>query len=243
MSNWRDYVLQHFREPIHRLTLVADPDGLMLEEELLAAIRQNGFDLLPFEDPIAFRYAYESGYRQHWDQGQDTDLTCTARRRKWVVILRSPGASLHSLPYDLLQSGRTFTFSLPDLFPRLSYPVIRDLDLVYLQPLYEACQRYTGPEMGDRASTLFVLKHVFGLVSDMKNAGRLAQTAAVAPRPWGTDATPPRRAAVRVAPSPPTLRWLATGNAAAQRDRFLCLPAKAMDQLPGIPTTSRNPNS
>ena len=42
--NWRDYILQHFREPTYRLTLVADPDGLMLEEELLAAIRQNGFD-------------------------------------------------------------------------------------------------------------------------------------------------------------------------------------------------------
>jgi len=158
MSNWRDYILQHFREPVHRLTLVADPDGLMLEEELLAAIRQNGFDLLPFEDPIAFRYAYESGYRQHWDEGQDTGL---------VVILRSPEASLRSLPYDLLQTGRALTFGLPNLFPELSYPVVSDLDLVYLQPLYEAYQRYTGPEMGDRASALFVLKHVFGIVPDM----------------------------------------------------------------------------
>jgi len=99
MSNWRDYILQHFRQPIHRLTLVADPDGLMLEEELLVAVRQNGFDLLPFEDPIAFRYAYESGHRQRGstvasaelsqalaeisDQGRDTDL---------VVILRLGGA-------------------------------------------------------------------------------------------------------------------------------------------------------
>jgi len=158
MPNWRDYILQHFRTPVHRLTLVADPDGLMLEEELLAAIRQNGFDLLPFEDPIAFRYAYESGYRQHWDEGQDTDL---------VVILRSPGASLRALPYDLLQTGRALIFGLPDLFPKLSYPVVTDLDLTYLQPLYEAYQRHTGPEMGDRASALFVLKHVFGIVPDM----------------------------------------------------------------------------
>ena len=158
MSDWRDYILQHFREPIHRLTLVADPDGLMLEEELLAAIRQNGFDLLLFEDPVAFRYAYESGYRQHWDEETDTDL---------VVILRSPTASLRSLPYDLLQSGRTLAFSLPDLFPKLSYPVIRDLDRGYIQPLYEAYQGYGGPEMGDQTSTLFVLKHVYSIVPDM----------------------------------------------------------------------------
>jgi len=158
MSDWRDYILQHFREPVHRLTLVADPDGLMLEEKLLAAIRQNGFDLLPFEDPIAFRYAYESGYRQHWDDGHDTDL---------VVLLRSPGASLRSLPYDLLQSGRALEFGLPDLFPRLSYPVVSELDRACLQPLYEAYRQYSGPEMGDRASKAFVLKHVFGIVPDL----------------------------------------------------------------------------
>ncbi len=158
MSNWRDYILQHFCTPAHRLTLVADPDGLMLEEELLAAIRQNGFDLLPFEDSVAFRYAYESSYRQLWDKGQETDL---------VVILRSPEATLRSLPYDLLRAGRALAFGLPDLFPRLSYPVVGDLDLAYLQPLYQAYSQYGGPEMGDRASTLFALKHVFGIVPDM----------------------------------------------------------------------------
>ena len=156
-TNWRDYILQHFREPIHRLTLVADPDGLMLEEELLATIRLNGFDLLPFEDHVAFRYAYESSYRQRWDEGYDTGL---------VVILRSPEARLRSLPYDLLQSGRTLSFGLPDLFPRLSYPVVRDLDRNHLQSLYEAYQQYMGPEMGDRASAAFVLKHVFGTAPD-----------------------------------------------------------------------------
>jgi len=157
MPNWRDYILEDFQEPVHRLTLVADPDGLMLEEELLSAIRQNGFDLLPFEDSIAFRYAYESSYRQHWDEGHDTDL---------VVILRSPEASLGSLPYDLLQSGRKLAYGLPDLFPRLSYPIINNLDRTYLQPLYEAHCQHTGPEMGDRASALFVLRHVFGIVPE-----------------------------------------------------------------------------
>lgn len=156
--DWRDYILQHFREPVHRLTLVADPDGLMLEEEVLTAIRRNGFDLLPFEDPFAFRYVYEPGYRQHWDDGRDTDL---------VVILRSPGASLRSLPYDLLRSGRALEFRLPDIFPKLSYPVVSDLDRAYLQPLYGAYCQYNGPEMGDRASKIFVLKHVFGVVPDL----------------------------------------------------------------------------
>ncbi|MFQ5614188.1 MAG: BREX-3 system phosphatase PglZ [Anaerolineae bacterium] len=158
MTDWRDHILQHFAEPTHRLTLVADPDGLLLEEGLLAAIRARGFDLLPFEDPVAFRHAYESGYRQHWDETQPTDL---------VVILRSPQSSLQTLPYDLLQSGRTLHFSLPELFPKLSYPVVSALDPAHLQPLYATYQGYHGLEMGDRASKLFILKHVFGVVPEL----------------------------------------------------------------------------
>ena len=158
MTTWRNYILEHFQEPVHRLTLVADPDGLMLEENLLFAIRQNGFELLPFDDPVAFRYAYESSYRQHWDEGQDTDL---------VVILRSAESSLHTLPYDLLQSGRLLAFGLPELFPRLSYPIVRELDLAYLQPLYTAYQQYQGAEMGDRSSAHFVLRHAFGIVPEL----------------------------------------------------------------------------
>jgi len=131
MADWRRYILQHFTEPVYRLTLVADPDGLLLEEQLLAEIRARGFALLPFEDAVAFRYAYESSYRQRWDDDLPTDL---------VVILRSPQASLQTLPYDLLQTGRTLHFSLPELFPKLSYPVVNALDPAYLQALYEACQ-------------------------------------------------------------------------------------------------------
>ena len=80
MANWRDHILKHFQPNISRLTLVADPDGLLTEEGMLSAIRERGFDLIPFDDPIAFRFAYESQYRSAWDQGQKTDL---------VVVLRS----------------------------------------------------------------------------------------------------------------------------------------------------------
>src|SRR6187399_831020 len=80
MANWRDTILENFKPKISRLTLVADPDGLLTEEGMLSAIKDRGFDLIPFDDSIAFRFAYESQYRSQWDQGQNTDL---------VVVLRS----------------------------------------------------------------------------------------------------------------------------------------------------------
>lgn len=156
--NWRHYILQHFTEPLHRLTLVADPDGLLLEEELLADIRARGFDLLSIDDLVSFRHTYESAYRQHWDSGQTTNR---------VLILRSAEASLQKLPYDLLQSGRQLQFSLPEIFPRLSYPVVKLLAPAYFQPLFEAYQEYQGPDMGDQASKAFILKHVFGVDRDL----------------------------------------------------------------------------
>ena len=64
---------------VSKLTLVADPDGLLGEEKLALALRQRGFDLIEFTDAVAFRYAYESNYRSVWDRGDYTDL---------VVILR-----------------------------------------------------------------------------------------------------------------------------------------------------------
>jgi hypothetical protein len=72
MANWRDTILKNFKPKISRLTLVADPDGLLTEERMLSAIRDRGFDLIPFDDSIAFRFAYESQYRSQWDKGQNT---------------------------------------------------------------------------------------------------------------------------------------------------------------------------
>lgn len=79
---------------------------------MLSAIRQRGFDLIPFDDPIAFRFAYQSQYRSLWDQGQNTDL---------VVVLRSAEQQLGKLPFDLLKVGRQLTFALHQLFPKLNY--------------------------------------------------------------------------------------------------------------------------
>lgn len=154
MTTWRDDILKHFLAPVHQLTLVADPDGLLLDEGLLAAIRRHGFDLIHYEDAVAFRYVYETEYRRHWDSGEGTDL---------VILLHAVPRRLDDLPYDLLQSGRRLTFSLNDLFPTLSYPVLAELDPVHLDALYTAYQRYGGPELGDRATMQFVLRYAYGL--------------------------------------------------------------------------------
>ena len=105
---------------------------------MLSAIRERGFDLIPFDDPIAFRFAYESQYRSQWDKGQNTDL---------VVVLRSAEQQLNKLPFDLLKAGRPLTFALHQLFPKLNYPVIAGLDRAYLDAVDEAYQKHDGDQL------------------------------------------------------------------------------------------------
>src|SRR4051794_2615953 len=109
-STWRDPILAHFMPDIAsvaRLTIVADPDELLTEQGIVDGIRQRGFELVPFEDNVAFRYAYERRFRQVWDAGNGTNL---------VVVLRASRSDISALPFDLLQQAkrdqRLLSFSL-----------------------------------------------------------------------------------------------------------------------------------
>ncbi|HAF50684.1 MAG TPA: BREX-3 system phosphatase PglZ [Synergistaceae bacterium] len=158
MSSWRDQILKEFTPKVARLTLVADPDGLLLEEGILEGVRERGFELISFEDHIAFRYAYESKFRSRWDRGEHTDL---------VAVLRLQASDLSGLPYDLLQAGRRLSFNLGDIFPNLSYPVVSALDRGDLDVLYEAQKRHAPGQLGDNATKEFVLRHVFEIAPEL----------------------------------------------------------------------------
>ena len=96
MDDWRDRILKEFAAKIAPLTLVADPDGLPLEESLLEAIRERGLEILRFEDSVAFRFACESRFRSRWDQDETADL---------VVVVRAESHQLATLPHDLSCAG------------------------------------------------------------------------------------------------------------------------------------------
>ncbi len=117
-NSWRDHILQAFAPQVARLTLVADPDSLLIEEGILQELQARGYELLTWNDPVAFRFTYETKYRTRWDQNESTEQG---------LILRTEAEDLHALPYDLLQAGRQLTFTLGHLFPNLSTPVVAAL--------------------------------------------------------------------------------------------------------------------
>lgn len=162
---WREPILKHFTPEIAeavRLTIVADPDQLLTEQEILVELRDRGFDLVPFEDHAAFRYAYESKYRQVWDRGDRTNL---------VVALKSSAGNVDALPYDLLVKARSddrcLSFSVGELFPTLSPNVVSALDRQYFDHLYDALKRADSKRLGLDDSKDFVLRHVFEVAPEL----------------------------------------------------------------------------
>jgi hypothetical protein len=91
VASWRDPILNKFGPGTGRLTLVADPDRLLLDERVYQELSARGFEVVTIEDPIAFRYLYESRYRALWDRGEDPErrLVVRAPEGPCIVTVRS----------------------------------------------------------------------------------------------------------------------------------------------------------
>lgn len=158
MSDWREDILKEFTPGVEPITVVADPDGLLTEPCLSQTVSEKGFELLLFEDSISFRFAFESRYRPRLDAREDVDL---------VVVHRGDRGVVSDLPYDILAKGRQLSFSLGDIFPHFSYPVLRCLDSQYLDQLYEAQVRFTPGILGENSTKDFILRHVFSIAPEL----------------------------------------------------------------------------
>jgi len=140
---------------------------LLVEEGVLQSIRTEVFEVIPFEDHIAFRYVYESTFRARWDRGEDSER---------AVVLRTASSDLNTLPFDLLQAGRQLSFTLGDVFPTLSYPVVAALGRSDLDVLYRAQQHQNPGALGDNASKDFILRHVFEIAQNSLNSPPISYT-------------------------------------------------------------------
>lgn len=158
MSNWRDTIIKEFNLQINRLMLVADPDELIFEEDVYNSICAKGFEVIRFQDHVAFRYDYESRVRVRWEKGEDKGL---------AVIFHGDQSELDTLPYDVLHAGRQIAFSLADLFPYLSYPVVSQLGTEKLDLLFKAQQSYVSENFGQNPTRDFILRHIFEIVPEL----------------------------------------------------------------------------
>ena len=163
MISWRDHILKGFPSSTHSLFLVADPDRLLTEEGIAGVLRERGYHVLSYGDPIGFRFVYESRYRP----------IAGASAVSPALIVRTEG-EVRALPFDLLREGRVVELGLPALFPHLDYATVAALDLGDLDELYRAQRRWKPEPMGEDASRDWVLRHVFEVDPELvRNAADL----------------------------------------------------------------------
>lgn len=138
-----EQILAHFPAHTHPLTLVSDPDRLLADEELLAALVGRGFRLIDEPDPVALRHRVEAARPFNPD-------------RPLIVVTAGP---LDQLPYDLWAQGHPVTLALHTFFPDLAYPVLRTLSPAQR---WRLAQAPAPPRRLSRGHTLtYVLRHVF----------------------------------------------------------------------------------
>jgi PglZ domain len=153
MSVWIDRILKEFPADLSRLWIAADPDQVLLDERILAGLRTRGFDVLPFEDSIVFRAEFEERYRAAWDRGEEGPAKS--------LIIHVQATTVSDLPWDYLRQARPVNLSLADLFPKLSYVVIRQLGPEYLEPLFSLQSKQISQPLGETSTKDFILTHIF----------------------------------------------------------------------------------
>ncbi|MDU0365106.1 BREX-3 system phosphatase PglZ [Rhizobium sp. 25PS6] len=153
MSAWTDRILQEFPPDLSRFWIACDPDDLLLDERILYDLQEQGFEVLPFEDSVAFRTEYEERYRAAWDRGEEG----TSK----ALVLQLRGTDVNALPWDYVRMGRKVSLSLADLFPRLSYGVIRQIDSEHHEALFLAHNKHATQPLGEGATKEFILTHIF----------------------------------------------------------------------------------
>lgn len=155
MSAWVQRILKEFTADLARLWIAADPDDVLLDERVLAGLRDRGFELLPYDDPIVFRAEYEDRYRSAWDGG----LPAPSQ----ALVMHFRGSNVGELPWDYVSGARPVSLSLADLFPKLSYSVVRQLEGGQRESLFDAHAKHAAQSLGDSASKEFILTHIYKL--------------------------------------------------------------------------------
>lgn len=116
---WKEKLIREFIPDLEpKAWVVSDPDGIVRNEQILGRLHAKGFETLFFDEPLAFRYEYESRIRRAWERGDRTPV---------IVLFDDRTDGFDALPSDLLLAANRKEFGLAELFPRLDSGVLAQL--------------------------------------------------------------------------------------------------------------------
>lgn len=149
MSSLEEHLVGRIHPDISRLWVVGDGDGLYRSDTVEALLAERGIETTVFEDPIAFRYLYETSMREELETG---DNTC------FLILIDPDNDGFHCLPADVCEIAQTFELSLGDLFPNLSRNVLTELEPSLLTRLWNKQDQFPATSLGDQDTADLVLR-------------------------------------------------------------------------------------
>lgn len=156
---WKDKLVDQFIPDLEpRVWVVSDPDAIVRSEEILGRLETKGFDVIFFEEPLAFRYEYESRIRPGWERGDGKPL---------VVIFDERIDGFDGLPSDLLLSANQLSFGLRELFPQLDYDVMVELQPDQWTVLGDSAVKTPGKIFRASDTEDLALRMCFKIVPDL----------------------------------------------------------------------------
>lgn len=122
LEGWRKEVLKKI-DIAENLIIAVDPDGLLLDKEIIPYLKSKNYTLVEYTDYAFFRYKYELEYREN----------ILFKRKKYILRVTIEATSI---PYDLLQEGLFCELSYSDIFTTIDSDIInlmdkKDIDLLY----------------------------------------------------------------------------------------------------------------
>lgn len=148
---WQDDVIQKVNLDGSFVYIVNDPDGLLFEPKISAALQTKNAILFDDEDPLALRLAYEA-----WRK--------LARKNSFVIRLDQKGELF--IPYDIQAESRQIDFHLSEFFQDIDLSALRLLPASLFQSVMDAIKLFTPGKLSQQSSLDFLLRHIYRIAPE-----------------------------------------------------------------------------
>ncbi len=144
--NWQEKITNYFTSKGSNY-VVSGNHRLLRDKNLQDLFKKGNCDVYFYDDPIAFRYVYETTLRHIEGTNRPTTL---------IVIQDN---QFNQIPYDIYQDANRVTLSLKSIFPKFDGSIVQKCPVELYQKIYEAHSRC--PDMLSENDTIdFILREV-----------------------------------------------------------------------------------
>ncbi len=156
--NWRENIFAEIKNRTG-IVILNDPNQIVSnDDKILKQISEEGFEIFTFSDSISLRFFIENK-----KQELENDF-------KLIILYgKNQNNAEFEIPFDILQecnsNGGIISFSVQDIFPKLTMSIVEKLDSKYYDQLFIECNSVYEPK-NDTETKEFLLQKIFGISSD-----------------------------------------------------------------------------